>query len=408
MFNIEIDKGKELDMAKLKTSTKALLEIKKILPTLQKHGLAGQVQSKVKELRADGRKSRRYTIKVSRTLNGKKLEASDVISAQANKLNAVKQLKEKVIKQIQQVRASTRPQPEMVSVGEVTVPRMDLTYTEFGSILKAYKKKLRKGLFKSKTPWDTDNFLGIEIEVMSKTDKDTLAEKIFDAGIAKHCHIKSDGSISHTTEFNHPHEITVLCKESEMADVITKLSKILVDIGAKVDKSCGLHVHLDMRSRDVAKCYTNFILTQQFLYGMLPAARRSSRYSYPTKLPKFRTDLERYHGVNATAYSKYHTLELRMHSGTIEAEKIINWVNILISIADAPVIPTAPTSISGLLSYVNLTEQSVNYMKKRIAKFEKQHRESDFSNEEPNTMPKLDRVLSEVQDETVIEQSEIA
>ena len=40
-------------------------------------------------------------------------------------------------------------------------------------------------------------------------------------------------------------------------------------------------------------------------------------------------DYDRYYKVNAVAYDRHKTIEFRQHSGTIEYEKISNWVMFL-------------------------------------------------------------------------------
>jgi len=141
---------------------------------------------------------------------------------------------------------------------------------------------------------------------------------------------------------------------------------------------------------------------------MLPAARRSSNYSYPVKGTQWRVLPERYHGINNQAYNKYKTLEMRMHCGTTQASKIINWTRMLISIADAPKIAEAPTTVAAFKTAAQLTDTVSEYVKSRVAKFAAQHKSTVPSHEQPGTMPNIEEVTGAVSDVETNEESEVA
>jgi hypothetical protein len=272
---------------------------------------------------------------------------------------------------------------------------------------------------KNKTPTTKDLYIGIEIEIAAKESRETLCDRLFEAGLGKYVTVKDDGSIGseeHTgvtsklkAEYPNAHEICILAKQSEVEDIVKKMCKVFVEkLHVGVDKTCGLHVHLDMRNRVVETCFNNLVLSQQFLYAMLPAQRRSSRYCYPTKGAQWRNLDSRYHGINQQAYQKYGTLELRMHSGTTNEAKINNWIKLLIAIVEAPKMGVAPTTIEAFQAAVNFNNTVAEYVKSRVAKFAKQHKETTPSVEQPGTMPEISSITGATADTLQDENSEVA
>ena len=158
----------------------------------------------------------------------------------------------------------------------------------------------------------------------------------------------------------------------------------------------------------VETAFNNLVSCQQFLYAMVPAERRSSKYSYPVKGREWKISPHHYHGVNSNAYSKYKTIEMRMHCGTTQGNKINNWIKILIAIADAPLMASVPTTIDQLQSMVSMKDDVLEYMKKRIVKFRSQHKSSIPSAESPGTMPEIEEIIGTPADSSMQEASEVA
>jgi hypothetical protein len=213
-------------------------------------------------------------------------------------------------------------------------------------------------------------------------------------------------------EFKHGHEIAILVKESELEEVLTKLCSILNNrLHVQVDHTCGLHVHLDMRRREVAKSFSNLIAMQHFLFAMVPANRKNNKYSVPVKDRKFAPgsigDRDgHYDGVSQSAYNKYGTLEMRMHCGTTQANKIINWVKLLMAIADAPTIGDSPKTLSAARPGVNISDSLLEYCESRIAKFAKEHKVGDKKTH--SWMTEVEPVLTTPDRTSLEEQSEVA
>jgi len=441
-YEMEIVNKKETKPNKLKEQEEALKDLTSTLPLLRKHNIHGQVEDQVRVLR-NGRKTKTFTLRLSRKYNGQVISVEAPVEKETNKLAVVRALKTQIIDKIKQIRKEERETTiekvydedgKVVSQNKVpivekysfrqglVVPKQDMTYLEPGTFLKALMKKIREDMTQgSKSPKDKDLYVGIEIELAAKESRDTLCDRLFDAGLGKYVTVKDDGSIGDgerqegiksTLRQTHKytHEICVLVKQSEVADIVTKLCDVLnTKLKVAVDRTCGLHVHLDMRNRKVDKCFSNLVLSQQFLYAMLPAQRRNSQYSIPVKGAQYRKLSSRYYGINQTAVDKYGTLELRMHCGTTNAKKIISWVQLLVAIVDAPAMTSAATKADDFATQIGIGNDLLTYVKARMAKFADQHKKNVPSKEEPGTMPNVEYDTKEVpKDDTSSEDSEVA
>lgn len=202
---------------------------------------------------------------------------------------------------------------------------------------------------------------GIEIEAYG-VDKAQVAAFLNAAGIP--CTIEdynhetratwkivSDGSISGTNPF----ELVSppLCGQ-DGARQIEIVCRVLNDLGVQVNHSCGLHVHHganDLTLNDwqnLAKLYLKYEAT---LDTLLPVSRRAGQNQFCAALrtqfssldEAFRiidraTTLEaladllcrrvRYYTLNLMAFWRHGTVEVRHHSGTIDAAKILHWVSL--------------------------------------------------------------------------------
>jgi Putative amidoligase enzyme len=413
LYEVKLVLNESEGMKKKLKSEETLKDLLELMPKLKKHKLEGEIHSTIKKLRS-GRKTKAYSLELTRKYNGEIISVKAPVPKLSDKLEIMRKLKADIRTEIKKRRAEALPVVEQYSFRYgLTVPRLAEVFLEKGSFYKVMLKKIRSDMVNNKSPKTLDRYVGIELEMAGKEDRNTVCDKIFNAGIGKCVTVKGDGSIgagkAGLKDFEVAHEINILCRESELEEVVTKLCAVLNEqLHVKVDKTCGLHVHVDMRNREVATCFHNLVSCQQFLYAMLPAARRSSNYSYPVKGTQWRVLPERYHGINSQAYAKYKTLEMRMHCGTTQASKIINWTRMLIAIADAPKIAAAPTTVEAFKTSANLTEVVSEYVKSRVAKFAAQHKSTVPSHEQPGTMPNIEDIIGTVSDTEANEESEVA
>lgn len=127
--------------------------------------------------------------------------------------------------------------------------------------------------------------------------------------------------------------------------------KVLEECGAKVDKSCGVHVHHDAGNMNIEHIKNVYKLYYKFhgaVEYMMPPSRRAGANRYckaidrayierverASSIENLRSIIcpnpgyDRYYSVNFASHSKYGTIEFRQHSGSVDGLKLVNWVKI--------------------------------------------------------------------------------
>lgn len=125
---------------------------------------------------------------------------------------------------------------------------------------------------------------------------------------------------------------------------VTRVCAVLGRLGARVNSSCGLHVHVGARDLSI-----NAMRRLVFIYGeselvidsLLPVSRRANNNHYCRSIRNVNLSTVamardaaaiaiahggRYCKLNFVAFSRHSTVEFRQHSGTVDAVKINNWV----------------------------------------------------------------------------------
>jgi hypothetical protein len=181
-----------------------------------------------------------------------------------------------------------------------------------------------------------DRAVGVEIECYGPQLEDKLPMWAREKGDG------SLGSRSDGVEFN------LLLKREFLEPRLFNFCKLMATYGHKVDKTCGLHVHLDMRGRSFEDVQKLAKKVDKWLYALrelVPQSRRENSYC---QFGTSRTD--RYKAVNLCAFEKFKTLEIRLHSGTTDYTKIISWLRLVEFVAAMPKAPKAASCIATLES----------------------------------------------------------
>lgn len=200
----------------------------------------------------------------------------------------------------------------------------------------------------------------------------------------KYTNVKYDGSIEPKDGF-FAAEITVLTKTNDMSN-LKQVCTLLNEIGAEVNKSCGMHVHLDSRhldEKEVVKIGRKFRKCLPFLLSMVPKSRRSNHFCKPRVST---LNGSRYTAVNLSAFKKYNTIEIRLHSSTTDFNKIQHWVILLNCIAKSDKLPMKVETLETLTDYVYIPENTIEHCAQRIALFNnlecnKEFRDNDNTEE---------------------------
>lgn len=121
------------------------------------------------------------------------------------------------------------------------------------------------------------------------------------------------------------------------------LCKVLNNNGARVNKSCGTHVHVGcdgMTDEWYANVFYNYQCLESLIDSFMAESRRGNVSNWCRTLADHnladcntidgvRRELssDRYHKVNPCAWARHRTIEFRQHQGTTDYEKISNWVS---------------------------------------------------------------------------------
>lgn len=177
-----------------------------------------------------------------------------------------------------------------------------------------------------------------------------------------------DGSVSRGCEIvSPPMEIN-----EESFNALRKVCTALNDLGVGVDRSCGVHVHIDMnneRPQTIANVYNRYKKFETEIDRFMPESRRGTNNGYSrslagtadqnfqstSQIQSYSNMTTRYMKVNLCSFVKYGTIEFRQHSGSTNASKLIKWITFLSEFVVASRVsqPTASTSTSTPAQSIN-------------------------------------------------------
>ena len=210
---------------------------------------------------------------------------------------------------------------------------------------------------------------GIEIEI-SGASISAIKSALSNAEI-RGCDVKPDGTPGVDAEIVLP----PLAPCDFAWDYIKSICRVLDRVGASVNSKCGLHVHIGnaplnddthavrfcgdsilerhRTGRYITGAYADpmdFVAVQDIMFRytrqqstintMFPRSRTDNRYCAPLSVAR----IERATTISELTFGKFTTvnletwsrgtIEFRQASGTVEADKIINWVKFLLNLVD--------------------------------------------------------------------------
>ena len=224
---------------------------------------------------------------------------------------------------------------------------------------------------------------GVEVEFVG-VNRTIAAQALQTAGVAcyvegyghrtsAHWKIVEDGSVCDTSGMRTGGELVSppLSGEAGLETVRTVL-RALAGAGATVNKTCGLHVHVDaadLSGADIARVFVNYRDHEAFINQIMPRSRLGNTYCKPVSglydFAGFLTRIQaatsvrgagilneahrfdRYHTVNLASYARHGTLEFRQHSGTVNATKVANWVQFVLYFVENAKTMNAGSSTTG-------------------------------------------------------------
>jgi len=165
-----------------------------------------------------------------------------------------------------------------------------------------------------------DRALGVELECFGDVTMESLANVL-----PSWARAGTDGSVR-PTDGKYAHEVRALFVRRELEPRLFRLCALLREQGLKVNSSCGLHIHLDQRGEDGATVTKRAKIMDSWLSALselVPLSRRANSFC---RFGVSSTD--RYRAINLVAFQKYKTLEVRLHSGTVDYTKVLSWIRL--------------------------------------------------------------------------------
>lgn len=204
-----------------------------------------------------------------------------------------------------------------------------------------------------------------------------------------HWKIVTDGSLSSHVSGYQGYEIVSppLSGEAGLLQV-KKACRALRAVQAKVNKTCGMHVHHDVSEvRDVAffkRLIRNYRDSIQPIEAVLAPSRRHNtpgRSSYAAvwdtsamrridqcySVGELHGVLGRYYAINLCALNRQGTVEFRQHHGTVDADKVINWIKFGQAMIDEAIngATIAANDAQGLGMALAFTPMTLDYWQQR-------------------------------------------
>lgn len=124
-------------------------------------------------------------------------------------------------------------------------------------------------------------------------------------------------------------------------NAVRTVCRVLNEVGATVDRTCGMHVHHDFRGQSMSDIRTQalyFLERQDTIMRLVAPSRRTNSYSEgwsASQIDAFRNaNLTQYSighygrrgAINLGAFGIHGSVEIRAHGGTVNANKVIAWI----------------------------------------------------------------------------------
>jgi len=294
------------------------------------------------------------------------------------------------------------PRVRMLNVDERGVPTALETIAYRRTKLEWLKAQLG-----SSASFDTLTF-GVEIECIAPGthSREMVAQLIEQSGVPCRAEmynhttrtgqwkIVQDGSLRATS--GHGMEIVSppLRGEEGFAQ-LRKVCQVLTRIGCRVNKTCGLHVHVGAANqhlgffKNLVRLYAS---AQDTIDTFLSPSRRgwTNRYCRPVQINESaleaagtvtevaraagqatQRDQSRYRKLNLQSFWQHGTVEFRHHQGTVEAHKAENWTRFCLRMAVAATEPEAKVArtFEELMSAVKAADGERTYFASRVNHF---------------------------------------
>lgn len=200
--------------------------------------------------------------------------------------------------------------------------------------------------------------------------------------------VERDGSVTDYRGFGGEVVSPVLSGPDGIRQVIAVM-QALRQAGARVDRRCGMHVHVDcgdMTGEQIGRLMVAYADRQDAFDAMVAPSRRAGRNTYcqpfsqyakdqnkqSLELRRRAADSERYRTVNLQNLGRTGTVEFRQHQGSLNGTKATAWIKMLLSLtasvmatADEYLPASAPELLEALTAH-GLDDAAARYMTGRL------------------------------------------
>ena len=221
------------------------------------------------------------------------------------------------------------------------------------AILRAEYDRIQEQLQRQRPTAEGELTFGVEIEILNTIDRSAIATALEAEGISAASEFYNHRTTTWwkvITDASCGLEVVspILSGEQGLNE-LHKVCEVLTRIGCKVDKSCGIHVHIGADALGVSKVKSvikRWLSNESNLDSIQPLSRRGRSNTYCEPLSDtIRTHLidncftiedlaniqsTRYSKLNLQSYRTHRTIEFRHHSGSTDSTKITNWVKFLL------------------------------------------------------------------------------
>lgn len=156
----------------------------------------------------------------------------------------------------------------------------------------------------------------------------------------KYFKIVSDASVGEDVD---PNEVVSPVLNGNVRGLATlkKAIKSLDAVGARVNRTCGLHVHIGvgkLTGEQYVNIFKNYQKLERLIDSFMAESRRGNcrwaqslqgfNFTYCHNAYQVQNVMsqDRYHKVNPMSFNRHNTVEFRQHQGSTNYEKISMWV----------------------------------------------------------------------------------
>jgi hypothetical protein len=130
---------------------------------------------------------------------------------------------------------------------------------------------------------------------------------------------------------------------------LRKAMTALREAGATVNTACGMHVHVDMAGltgEQIAQFVAAYVERQDVMDRLVAPSRRGNQYCQRMAESELQricaqfvanrsaSSYNRYQTVNVMSFTRYGTIEIRQHQGTVSGRKATAWIRMLLGLVE--------------------------------------------------------------------------